>query len=225
MAEEEKDHKIQIWVAIIGFVGVMGAAIISNWSTLTSASNEKKPKVIATIETKKLNSVKPALDSVPDSPVKFQKYVANKYGCNTENTTFLETSVDSEKYVFNIHYTAQEYDVGFNEIKLKFIELEDWNLSKNPPGSWLTKFINVNKYIVPAGKKVVFAATNFAYKIKKSPKDFGVRKYSSHFALIWQTKAKILKTPINFEEANETDCVFIRIIPESGTLYRNIEWH
>lgn len=33
---KEKNHKIQIWVAIIGFVGVIISAVIGNWDKITS---------------------------------------------------------------------------------------------------------------------------------------------------------------------------------------------
>ena len=38
---EKKDHKVQIWVALIGFVGVLGAAVIGNWDKITTESPKK----------------------------------------------------------------------------------------------------------------------------------------------------------------------------------------
>lgn len=160
------------------------------------------------------------LNSWAETPRKFQKNVAKKYGCNNKNTTYLETSIDSKKYFFKLHYTAKNYDVGMNRAKLNMIELEDWNLSKNPSASWFAKFEEHNKYIVTAGTSVPIARADFAYKIKKYPKNFGVKKHSAHFALVWKTKAVILKSPSNRKNIYLTDCVFIRIIPEKGILYR-----
>lgn len=157
-----------------------------------------------------------------ETPRDFQKNTAKKYGCNNQNTTYLETSFNSKKYFFNIHYTAKNYDVGINNTKLKFIELDDWNLSKNPDASWLNNFKKINKYVISAGTTVDFAAADFAYKIKKYPKDFGTKKWGSHFALVWKTKALILRSPSNHQETYFTDCVFVRIIPESGVLYRAV---
>ncbi len=43
MSEDKNTHKTQLWIAIIGMIGVLGTALITNWSNIFSSNDSTNP--------------------------------------------------------------------------------------------------------------------------------------------------------------------------------------
>ncbi len=95
----EKSHRVQIWVAVIGLVGVLGTAIFSNWDKIFSQRSEV---VVA----------QPS-PSMPASSVREKngplfQVVIYYYPSRKEDAFSLKRLLESENYLVNVNSAASD---------------------------------------------------------------------------------------------------------------------
>ena len=122
---EKKDHKIQILVAVIGVIGVITAAVISNWDKLASVTSQS--------EGKELTALNANLDKVIF--YKGDKGIGNKNTCPSDQILVREVyrikNVPFPQPPLKLHHSSPS---GSREIPVKNIrkDLVDYNFCSAP---------------------------------------------------------------------------------------------
>ncbi len=131
MSEEKKDHKIQIWIAIIGFVGVIGAAIISNWDKLISNEYASTGTRQASKKIDSKNHDLSALTMIPISYKGKNKYleiISDRTASYNKNTLTFKAwgFVSSKEKIISANSSNLSFKLRFSTDALRDNQGEIW---------------------------------------------------------------------------------------------------
>lgn len=210
----KKDNKVKIFVAVIGFIGVLITALMGNLDMFFGSETLRKTDDKNNIVINNKISINSTIPS--DHKKSFTQNSLTNLGCSKAKIKFKDVKQGEKLYFWDtFSNNNSDSEVKIKGINTLFSEEIDFNKEANP------KFITSNairklKDIIPPLSDVIFIKTDREY-IAKIPPTHLTDKGDANFVIRYKTKYQIKyldEKNWDGEIKEKVDCTFYRIIPK-----------